>query len=176
MKLEGFFDFACPFCYLGHHAMKQASKRYSLSIHYIPWELSPPLSPRPDPGTEAAREERYRTRLKPLADRLGIEMCFPRISPRPCSRLALQGFYLAEEAGCSDAYREWVFRACYVDGQDISRPEILTGILQQAGMDPGQLEMVMETGRYLDRLAADREEGVRRGASRFPRILPENRR
>ena len=94
MELTCYFDFVCPFCYLGYHALKQAAGRHGFTVRYLPWELSPGSGKRPATPEQA---ERFKTRLKPLADRLGIPMILPPL--RSVSSLALQGVYLAREEG-----------------------------------------------------------------------------
>ena len=42
MKLEIFFDYACPYCYSGHHSLVQLFQLYpDISLEWIPCEAHP---------------------------------------------------------------------------------------------------------------------------------------
>lgn len=165
MELTCYFDFVCPFCYLGHHALRQATGQYSLDIRFIPWELSPaPASPKPLSTPE--QRERFEARLKPLADCLGIPMALPELTFRPRSSLALQGVYLAREEGVEDAYLDAVFHAYHVEGRDIGQADVLLDIWSGLNCHPSRLAALAE-GRFLPLLEADRQQASALG---FPTI------
>lgn len=162
MELTCYFDFVCPFCYLGYHALKQAAGRHGFTVRYLPWELSPGSGKRPATPEQA---ERFKTRLKPLADRLGIPMILPPL--RSVSSLALQGVYLAREEGVEAAYLEAVFHACHAEGRDIGWAEVLLDIWSGLGQHPSQLAAALADGRFQAPLEEDRRRGA---ALAFPTI------
>jgi len=53
--------------------------------------------------------------------------------------LAMRGAIAAQEAGVHDAYFPAVFKATWEDNKDISQPEILASILDEAGLDGSAL-------------------------------------
>lgn len=166
MELTCYFDFVCPFCYLAHHALRQAAGQYELAIHPVPWELSPAPAPR-KPLATPEQKERFRSRLKPLADRLSIPMRLPELALRPNSALALQGVYLAREEGVEDAYLDAVFHAYHAEGRDIGKAGVLLDIWSGLNCHPSQLAAALAEGRFLPMLEADRRQAASLG---FPTI------
>jgi predicted DsbA family dithiol-disulfide isomerase len=61
----------------------------------------------------------------------------------------------AEEQGRGDAFRAAVYRAYFVDGCNIARPQALAELAAAVGLDAEQARRVLAGQRYADAVAAD---------------------
>lgn len=88
--------------------------------------------------------------MYPLARRMGVEIRLPPVSPQPYTRIAWEGFQFAKEHGKGNEYNGRVLRAFFVEGRDIGRPDLLTELAGEVGLDPKQFHEALEGRRYRD--------------------------
>ncbi len=55
----------------------------------------------------------WKRSVYPLAERLGVEIKLPTVSPQPYTNLAFQGLEFAKDRGKGDAFNDAVFRAFF---------------------------------------------------------------
>jgi predicted DsbA family dithiol-disulfide isomerase len=88
-----------------------------------------------------------------MAQRFGVEMHLPTVSPQPHTRLAHEGMLFARQHGGdekADAYNDAVFRAFFVNSENIGDVGVLTGIAEDIGLDGKQFRQALESGQYTD--------------------------
>ena len=87
-----------------------------------------------------------------MAEKLGVYMKLPTVSPYPYTNLAFQGLEFAKDQGKGDEYNGAVFRAFFQQSRDIGRIEVLADIAKEVGLDPEQFRGALEQGAYRDRV------------------------
>lgn len=102
--IEVFFDFVCPFCWLVEQPLADAVEDGDARIAWRPFELRPEPTPTLRPGDDDLRST-WRRVIYPMAERMGVPIVLPQVSPQPYSRLAFEGFAYAEEHGLGGATR-----------------------------------------------------------------------
>jgi predicted DsbA family dithiol-disulfide isomerase len=137
--LDFYFDYACPWCYVGSKTVEKL-KAHGVQVGYHVWKMpenaSPP--PKPDGYYEAAR-----ARLKQLREELGL----PLSSPVQKETIpALRATKIADDMGAAEAFIAAVFTAHWSDKKDISNSAVLVDLAVSVGLD-------RET--FAERLAAD---------------------
>ena len=151
-------DFVCPYCYVLEAMIGQLRPEMEIEIEYLPFELTEPPKPQVDTYNDPERRERYARELEPLCQRAGLKMHMPpNVVPRPYTRLAFQGLYLAKEKGLEEAYCHRMFRAYFEEERDIGNLEELVTLAAEAGLDAGEFREALESGRW----AAEEQEAVR---------------
>lgn len=164
-------DFVCPYCYV-LEALLDLLRKEGLEVdaEYLPFELTEPPEPRVDTWGDPERRERYTRELAPLCRDIGLEMCLPpKVIPRPYTRLAFQGLYLARELGREEAYVRRVFRGYFEEERDIGSLETLLALGEEAGIPSAALRQALEEGRY----AEEEREAVRRSREEWGvRMVP----
>jgi predicted DsbA family dithiol-disulfide isomerase len=149
MKLHVYFDYTCPFCYLGIGQLKLAAASFpEIEIVWHPFELLPKpmvrLTHSPDPETG----ELWAPALVAEAEKVGLLLRRP-FSPAPYTDRAFQGMhFVVAQGGDVRAYNERVFRAHFERGRDISDIDILTDIASDIGVDAYAFNGLMKEGRY----------------------------
>ncbi|MGH3903086.1 MAG: DsbA family oxidoreductase [Pseudonocardiaceae bacterium] len=147
--IEVFSDFVCPFCYLAEQLLADAVEGRDMQIAWQPFELRPEPTPtlRPEGDYLQSTWERV---VYPMAERMGVPIVLPAVSPQPYSRLAFEGFAYADEHGLGQRYTERIFRAFFVEQRDIGQPGVLADIAGELGLDAGEFRSALDAGRYAD--------------------------
>lgn len=158
IRLKIASDFVCPYCYVLEAMIGQVRREVDIEIEYLPFELTEPPKPRVDTYNDPERRVRYAQELEPLCRQVGLKMCLPpNVVPRPYTRMAFQGLYLAREQGLEEAYCHRIFRAYFEEERDIGDLQELLVLAAEAGLDPDALRPALESGRW----AEEEQEAVR---------------
>ena len=145
--IEVFSDFVCPFCYLAEQPLADAVEGTDLHISWQPFELRPEPTPTLRPEGDYLRST-WQQVVYPMAERMGVPIVLPRISPQPYSRLAFEGFAYAAERDLGQRYTEQIFRVFFVQQRDIGQPDVLTDVAAQLGLDAEDFRTALDIGRY----------------------------
>lgn len=143
-------DYVCPYCLLAEKVLSDAIGHRDIRIAWRPFELRPAPEPtlRPeDPYLPSV----WQRSVYPLAQRLGVPIRLPSISPQPRTAKAFELLAMAQDEGLDHAYSMRVLRAFFQEGQDIGNPERLIGIAAEVGLDPAMARQALESGTYAQR-------------------------
>jgi len=169
IKIEVFSDYVCPYCLLVEGVLAEATQGLNVDIQWFPVELravpTPTLRPEDDYLPLVWEKSVY-----PLAQRLGVPIQLPSISPQPYSRLAHEGFQFAEAHGKGDAYKDRVFRAFFQEDQDIGSLSVLGALADKVGLDKSQFLVALGDGKYTDRHEALLERAQDLGVQSVPSL------
>jgi predicted DsbA family dithiol-disulfide isomerase len=83
-----------------------------------------------------------------MAERLGVRIVLPRISPQPHAGLAFEGFQFAVDHGQGAAYTHRMFTAFFQEERNIGDLEVLTEVGEELGFDRQALRTALQTGQY----------------------------
>lgn len=121
----------------------------------------------PGPLAVPAKLEWYRRDLERWAKRLGIPY-----RPNPNSPIRslplMRGVLVAEERGEADRYVQTVFEATFVQGRNMSDPQVVVATLREAGFDADAYVREVERSDIKARLAQNTAQAVARGAFGVP--------
>ena len=146
-------DYVCPYCLVAKEALTRALEKTGIAaaIQYQPFELTPEPKERVDTWHDQRRRAGYRVLEGPCAQ-LDLDMKLPpKVIPRPYTRLAFEGWYFACDHGAGDAYNDLVYRAYFIDEQDIGQIEVLASLAQRAGLDAEAFTQALVRGDYTQR-------------------------
>lgn len=147
-------DFVCPYCYWLEALMERLPEHPA--VRYAPYQLTRRGQEPVDVAADPERRARYAQTLAPACAALGVDMHLPpRVSPRPYTDLAFQGWYFAREQGAGDRFYEWVFRAYFQEERDIGDVEVLCTLAQDVGLDAAALRRALEDGIYAQAVERD---------------------
>jgi predicted DsbA family dithiol-disulfide isomerase len=115
----------------------------------MPFELRPYPTPTLRPDGEYLQQAWLRS-VYPLAERLGVEITLPSVSPQPYTTLAFEGLQFAREHGLANAYNDEVLKAFFVRSENIGDIDVLTRIAQSVGLDATQFRTALVEHRYAE--------------------------
>jgi predicted DsbA family dithiol-disulfide isomerase len=112
-----------------------------------------PFELRPEPQPTLRPEGDYLQRVwaqsvYPIARKMGVPINLPPVSPQPHTHMAFEGYQFAKEYGRSNEYNHQVLEAYFVEGQDISRIDVLTRLAGKIGLGPEAFEEALLSRKY----------------------------
>jgi predicted DsbA family dithiol-disulfide isomerase len=170
-------DTICPWCYIGKRQMERAlvtlgGEGLSFSIHWNPFQLNPEMAKEGVDRAEyrawkfgsAAKSAAIDARIVDAAAQVGLEFHPERIKRTPNTIDAHRLIWFAGQNGVQDATMETVFRAYFIEAQDVGQHSVLADCAAASGLDRDEV-MAFLTGDLADKemRAADqaaREAGV----------------
>jgi len=87
----------------------------------------------------------------PMAERLGIHIVLPKISPQPHTGLAFEGYHYAVDQGQGPAYTHRMFTAFFQEERHIEKLSVLTELAEDLGFDAPAFRYGLESGIYQER-------------------------
>jgi len=112
-------------------------------------------------------------RLRQVAGELGLPLSDRTHTYN--SRRAQELGKWAGEQGRGDAFRDAVYRAYFVEGKNIARVEVLSGIAEGIGLDPVEAEQALREERYAAAVDADWHHARELGVSAVPTVVYGNK-
>lgn len=150
VHIKVYSDYVCPFCFVGKAAFEEAIKGKDVDVEWMPFELRPSPSPQLDPVNDPSKQYMWQTSIQPMAEKLGVEINFPNVSPHPYTDLAFEGFHFAKKYNKGHEYNTRVFQAFFQEGQNIGDIDILTKLAEEVGLDGAAFKSALETRTYQD--------------------------
>ncbi|EPY2283651.1 DsbA family oxidoreductase [Clostridium sporogenes] len=151
LNIKVYFDFVCPFCFLGEESLSGAIKGKDVNIQWMPFELRPEPSPRIDPWNDPSKLNAWNNSIEPIANKLGIDMKLPKLSPHPYTNLAFEGYHYANDHGKGDEYIKRVFKGFFQEELDIGKIEILANLSEEIGLNKEEFIKVLKNREYKDK-------------------------
>jgi predicted DsbA family dithiol-disulfide isomerase len=165
MILDIVSDVICPWCFIGKRRLERAlamAPTPELQIGWRPFQLNPDLPPEGMERQAYLRAKfgdrgggRMYDQVRTAGAEEGIEFAFERIKRTPNTLKPHRLIRRAGKAGRQDAMVEALFRAYFLEGEDLSDDATLIRVAHAAGFEPA------ETAAYLageDDLAEIRAE------------------
>lgn len=113
----------------------------------MPFELRPEPAPTLTADSDYLQKA-WRERVYPLAERLGVEIRLPEVSPQPHTHLAHEGALYARDKGRANEFSHSVLSSFFQLSRDIGDPVVLIDIAENVGLDPVEFkrEVIDERG------------------------------
>jgi len=171
-RVEFFYDFVSPASYLAYIRLPKIAEKTGAEIIYRPFLLggvfkatgnSPPMSV-PAKGAWLLKDlERY-------AKRYNVPLTF---NPNfPINTIGLmRGAIWAREKDILPAYQEAMFKAVWVDALNMNDPGEVVKVLESVKINPEQFQAAVADQNIKDKLRADTDEAVSRGAFGAPTMF-----
>lgn len=173
MQLEVFFDYTCPYCYLGLHELTQILPGYpDLSVRWCPCELH--MRPEPVPSHWEDSSE-WLSELKERLENAGLPLNRP-LEPGNYTDLAIHGlFSLVEQGADIGQYNEAVYAAVFQDGKNIEDIDVLSDCAALAGGDVPAFRQSLNSAEYSEkRLMLDKYGWKENALEAVPSLRIEN--
>ena len=113
------------------------------------------------------------SRLKGVAVELGLP--FGERSHTYNSRRAQELGKWAEEEGQGEPFHQAVYRAYFVEGKNIARPEVLAELAAGLGLDAEQALQVLADGSYAAAVNVDWQRAGELGVTAVPTVVCKDR-
>lgn len=181
MKIPFFYDYTCPWAYIGSARVEAYFASQGVKIDFRPVYLKQMKEPMigPEPAGERTygpRKASYYAQLRSnWAACCGVEFGDADTLVRVDTALLLKGALVAQDEGRFRDYHYPAYRARWVDGDDVSQPSVVHRLLGDAGMDADACLERAESAELDERLRAVTEEAMARGVFGVPTIVVADR-
>jgi 2-hydroxychromene-2-carboxylate isomerase len=175
-RLEFFFDFGSPTTYLAHTQMPVIAKRTGAEVIYRPMLLGGVFKAtgNQSPAAIPAKSKWMDGDLKAFARRYGVP--YARNPWFPVNTMILmRGAVAMQQQGRLASYVNAIFRAMWVEPQNMNDPQIVGEVIAKAGFEPRQMLALVEEQGVKDALRANTEEAVSRGVFGAPTFFVGDR-
>lgn len=172
-RIDVFVDYVCPFCFLVEGAIDELKQDRDVEVTIRPFEL------RPDPVPTLRPEDDYLPRIwkdsvYPMAERLGVPISLPTISPQPRTEKAFMVLQLAQEQGKAAAYSEAMFKAFFQDDRNIGEDEVIIDVATAVGLDKTKVGAALHSEERQAKQQVDQDYAVNTvGVTSVPGIMVE---
>lgn len=149
LRIRVWSDFVCPFCMIAEQPLQEAIAESGLDVEveWMPFELRPHPTPTLRPE-DAYLQTVWPRSVYPLAERHGVRIRLPSVSPQPYTALAWEGYQFAREHGKGAEYNDRVLQAFFQEDRDIGRPDVLAGLAGEIGLDAGAFAQALAERRH----------------------------
>jgi predicted DsbA family dithiol-disulfide isomerase len=180
--IEVVSDVVCPWCFIGKRRLEKALDlvgRKGAQVHWKAFELNP-QTPKEGMDRQAYRARKFGSAAyaRALEGRVvetgaedGIEFRFDRIERVPNTLDAHRLIWLAGRDGSQDAIVENLFRAYFIEGQDVGNVEVLRRIAAESGLDPAKVSELFKTDLGRREVLDEEREAHATGVSGVPSFL-----
>lgn len=169
-KVEFFFDLSSPYSYLASTQLQALAERTGAEIVWRPMVLGAVFKAT---GNEMPARIPHKARwmgndLARWADHYGVPFRFS--SHFPANAIKAMRLVLVDDARAADVARAG-FRAMWAEDRDLTDEAVLRSIAEAGGLDPAAALQAIETPAIKDRLRANTDEAVARGAFGAPTMI-----
>jgi predicted DsbA family dithiol-disulfide isomerase len=160
-----FSDFTCPFSYVTEAALWRLEDEGLAAPAYVAFELHP--VPAPLPAADDTAE--WPDALHDLARDAGVELRTPAAPAR--TRKAHEAAKLAQERGVVRAMRAALYAACFRDGRDVGRIDVLVELAAGLGLDESETKAVLDVDGFTAAVERDEALARRAGVEATPALI-----
>jgi predicted DsbA family dithiol-disulfide isomerase len=181
MRVEIWSDVVCPWCYVGKRQFEEALSRFGhadqVTVEWRSFELDPsapaqvglPMSTVLERkyGMSAEQAEAANQRMTALAASVGLEYHLDDVqmgNTFDAHRL----IHLAASHGLGDAMKERLFAAYFTEGQSPSSHGTLTRLAVEVGLDPDEVQDVLDSDTFAEEVRHDEARAGALGATGVP--------
>lgn len=168
-RVEFFFDYASTYSYLAHKGIEELAARHDAELVFKPMVLGFVFKATGNsmPAAVPAKAAYMVHDVRRWVRHYGLPFHMPSVFPVNTIR-ALRTAVAALEEGTFLALHHAVMQAYWANDQDIGDAEVLAAIATAAGLDGPRLIARAEEGPIKDRLKANTDEAIARGAFGAP--------
>ncbi|MEJ1995903.1 MAG: DsbA family oxidoreductase [Limibacillus sp.] len=175
MRIDIFSDTVCPWCFIGKRRLERALEGVQpeeVEIHWRAFQLNPDM-----PAEGMDRRQYLETKfggpdgaqqvyqqIASAGDGEGIDFQFKSIERTPNSVQSHRLVRFASSQGKQDAVVERLFKAYFLEGQNIGDDAVLVELAVEAGLDKAEAEAFIAGDEHREEILAEdlyaRQQGI----------------
>ena len=181
--LEVVSDTICPWCYVGKRRLETALAAIggdiAFELRWRPFELNPDM-PRDGLDRKSYRSAKFGSweksleldaQVKAAGASDGLDFHHERMEKTPNTIASHVLIRMAGKHGVQNAVVEALFRAYFVDGEDVGDPTVLAAIGARVGLDPGAVEQALADEDRRAAVKAEARAFAQSGVNGVPTVL-----
>lgn len=178
MRMPLYFDYACPWAYMGSCRAEAYFAPSGVEIDFRPVHLGSLREAPAGQGLPAGeRKSRWSASdIEAWSEMIGADLRTDarHLITRP-TRLALKAALVAKDAGRFREYHYPAYRARWAEARDVSDREVVRALLADAGLDADAALSRAESAELDARLDRDTQGAIERGVFGVPTVCVGDR-
>ena len=146
MKIKIYYDYLCPFCYIGSMRIKEIATDYTLELEWKGIEIHPEYPPSGKKRKKTLHSALITEKIKDMSSEDGLSINLPGLLTN--TRLVLEAAVFAKEESSFPEFHYSVYEAYFHDGVNIGDKKEILKIAQKAGLDVERLETALDKRTY----------------------------
>ena len=181
MKVDIWFDYACPFCYIGKRSLEAAINEFihkdQIDIQYHSYQLQPDAPKNSGSniheliagkyGTTVEHAKKMNEHISEQAREVGLTFRFDTMIPTNTGDAHRLTHY-AKKQGKNHELTEQIFNAYFTVSLHIGDETTLLKLANEIGLPEKEVMDVLKTGKYKKELDHDIQTGVQIGIQGVP--------
>lgn len=181
MNIPFYYDYTCPWAYIGSSRVEAYFADLGVTVDYRPVYLKQLKEPMVGPAAESRqsygpRKSRYYEHNRDyIAESCGVHFGEPDQRIRADTALLLKAALVARDAGCFKAFHPRAFAARWCNGLDVSQPQVVASLLGEAGADADRALEEALSPALDQRLSEATEVAIGAGVFGVPTLVVDGR-
>jgi 2-hydroxychromene-2-carboxylate isomerase len=173
VKIPFYYDYACPWAYLGSCRVEAYFGELGAEIDFRPVHLGALREPQAGKLPEMGERKRrhYRADLLHWAELCGAQLSPDAGKAHPDTRLLLRCALVAKDEGRFREFHYPAYRARWAEAQDVADEGVVRGLLRGAGLDEGAALARAKSPEIEARLAEETRSAILRGVFGVPTLF-----
>ena len=178
LMIDVYSDIVCPWCYVGKRRLERALTLVGSAVHvtWRPFQLNPTMLSDGMDRTAYLKAKfgsleafgRMEEQLLAAGVEERIPFAFGKIQRTPNTFVAHRLVWYAAQQGKQDAMVEALFRAYFLEGQNIGDVKTLTHVAAEAGLDRTETDTFLSSEKDVVEVKEEEAVGRRLGISGVP--------
>jgi len=156
MNVTVYYDYTCPFCYLGTKRILGLSNEFNLTIDWKGIEIHPEFPPQGKKRTRTLKSKPIAETIKEMAKEDNIEIKLPGFATN--SRLSLEASEFAKIKGRFLEFHTGTYEAYFLEGRNIGDIEIVIDIGEKAGLEKSDLVECLDKRTMFDKIEENKKD------------------
>lgn len=188
MKVEIWFDFACPFCYIGEKKFEMALANFQnkeeVEIQFRSFQLNMATEAIKGKDIHQVIADKYHIsygqakdnndRIAEAASAVGLNFRFDMLQ-LSATEMAHEIAHFAQQSHKGSEIINRFFKGYFEDGLDLSDTETLMRLAQEAGLDLAALNAQLKDGTLKAKVQADEDLARQLGIRSIPHFIIDNK-
>ena len=156
MTVTVYYDYICPYCYLGTKRILKLSDEFDLSLDWKGIEIHPEFPPEGKKRSKTIKSKSFAKSIYTMAKEDNIEIKLPGYSTN--SRMALEAAEFAKTKDMFLDYHIGIYEAYFVKGLNIGDKNIILKVAENAGLEVDELEKCLKNRSMFDSIEKNKEQ------------------
>lgn len=156
MNVTVYYDYICPFCFLGTKRILELSKEFDLTIDWKGIEIHPEFPPQGKKRTRTLKSKSFAETIREMAQEDNMEIKLPGFATN--SRQSLEASEFAKVKGRFLEFHIGSYEAYFLEGRNIGDIEIILDIGEKAGLDKSDLSDCLDKRTMFDQIVANKKD------------------
>ena len=179
IQLDVWSDYVCPYCFAASLSVAALQTSHDVVLRWHAYELRPAGAP-PMPSEYRARIEQSQPRVRQMfRDQHGVDVQFGPLGTSSRDAHVATKWVEAQSAEAGLRFHDRVFRAYWVEGQDLSDRAVLAACATAVDLDGAALETLLadpaQRAPYEAEADTDIEQAYTMNLSGVPALIFEER-